>query len=194
VGGGGRTLAVVGQISPWKGQDRAIEIVARLRRLGVDCRLLIVGEAKFVAASTRFDNREYERRLHRLVEDLGLDDAVEFTGERSDVETVLQGVDVLLVPSWEEPFGRTVIEGMATGIPVVSTDKGGPPEIIEDGVSGYLRDPDDISAWVTTVREALENRQLCERVGRSARATVEARFTRPVHVDRVLAVYRSLSD
>ena len=56
---------VVAQLSPWKGQDTAIEALARLRDEGIDAQLLLIGSAKFVARSTRYDNEAYLRRLRR---------------------------------------------------------------------------------------------------------------------------------
>ena len=86
-----------------------------------------MGEVKFAGLCTRLDNRGYVAGLHRLVEGLGFVDAVEFVGERDDVPEIMAQADVLLVPSAEEPFGRTVVEAMAVETPVVATNIGGPP-------------------------------------------------------------------
>ena len=64
-------------------------------------------------------------------------------GDREDVPAILAAVDVLLVPSWAEPFGRVVVEGMAMGCLVAATSVGGPSEVIEDGVDGLLLAPRD---------------------------------------------------
>src|ERR1700683_4629817 len=111
-------LGVVGQLSPWKGQDTAIEALALLCERGVDAHLLLIGSAKFVARATRFDNRAYLSRLHELVADAGLQERVSWLGEREDVPELMRALDVLLLPSWEEPFGRALIEAMALGVPV----------------------------------------------------------------------------
>ncbi|MGH2804504.1 MAG: glycosyltransferase family 4 protein, partial [Thermoleophilaceae bacterium] len=141
-------LGVVAQITPWKGQDDAIRIVHGLRARGCDARLLLVGAPKFVSKATRFDNLEFVDGLHRLVAELDLERQVDFLGEREDVPGVLRALDLLLVPSWEEPFGRSVIESMAMGIPVAATSVGGPAEIVRDGCDGLLLPPRDPPAWV----------------------------------------------
>jgi L-malate glycosyltransferase len=114
-------LAVVAQITPWKAQDDAIRIAARLAAKHPDVRLLIVGSAKFVSKATRFDNTRYLAELESLTRSLGVEDNVLFMGEREDVPEILRALDVLLMPSWEEPFGRAIIEAMAMGVPVVAT-------------------------------------------------------------------------
>ena len=87
------------------------------------------------------------RGLRELVAREGLQDRVSWLGEREDVPELIGALDVLLLPSWEEPFGRALIEAMALGVPVVATSVGGPPEIVEQGRQGYLlapRAPSDV--------------------------------------------------
>ena len=119
-------LGVVAQLTPWKGQDTAIEALRLLREEGVDAHLLLIGSAKFVAAPTRFDNEAYVARLRAQVADAGLQERVSWLGEREDVPELVRALDVLLLPSEEEPFGRALIEAMALGVPVLATDVGGP--------------------------------------------------------------------
>jgi L-malate glycosyltransferase len=119
-------LGIVAQITPWKAQDDAIRIAAELARTHPRIRLLIVGSAKFVSKATRFDNIRYRAELESLTRSLGVEDNVVFMGEREDVPEILRALDVLLMPSWEEPFGRAIIEAMAMAVPVVATSVGGP--------------------------------------------------------------------
>lgn len=186
---GSPLLAVIGQITPWKGQDDAIEMLARLREKRPGARLLIVGETKFVSAATRYDNRAYEARLLELVRSLGLSSAVEFLGEREDVPEIMRACDLVLAPSWEEPFGRTVIEALATGTPVVATDKGGPPEILAHG-GGVTVPPCQPHVWAQAVDEALGRLDALRSEARSA-ATV---FATSRHVERVIDIYRLVLD
>ena len=62
-----------------------------------------------------------------------------FLGEREDVPELIRALDILLLPSWEEPFGRALIEAMALEVPVIATSVGGPAEILDDGREGFLR-------------------------------------------------------
>lgn len=184
---GSPILGLIAQITPWKGQLRAVRVLAQLRRLHPGAELVIIGEAKFITESTSFDNRAYERELRRTVTELGLDDAVHFLGERDDIFRVLAGVDILLVPSTEEPFGRTVIEAMAMGVPVIATDAGGPAEIIRDGVDGLVLPPDATDRWV-------EAANLLSERGRSAESRDYAaqRFSPQRHADAVVSTYRQI--
>jgi glycosyltransferase involved in cell wall biosynthesis len=183
-------LAVVGQITPWKGQDDAIRILAGLRSQHPRVHLLLVGEPRFVTRSTRYDNRAYENHLQRLTEELGVTDSVTFMGHRDDVATVMRAADLVLVPSWEEPFGRSVIEAMAMETPVAATGVGGPAEIISDGVDGLLLPPRDPDAWVSPIGQLLEDRSRREEMGRRSRLRVESAFSLELHVASMLHVYR----
>ncbi len=186
------TFGVVAQITPWKGQHVAVEALARVRERAPDAQLLIVGSTKFVSRATRFDNRTYERELHALVGRLGLRDAVHFWGERRDVPRVLRALDALLVPSDEEPLGRVIIEAMAMQTPVIATTVGGPPEVIEDGVTGLLAPPGAPERWADQLARVLEDPAWTRAVARRGRESVTARFDRDRYVDLVLGVYRDV--
>ena len=183
-------LGVVAQLSPWKGQDTAIEALRILREEGIDAHLLLIGSAKFVARATRFDNEGYVARLRALVADAGLEDYVSWMGEREDVPELVRALDVLLLPSWEEPFGRALIEAMALGVPVIATNVGGPPEIIQDGREGYLVAPREPEAWARAIRRLLESPERGFEMGRAGRRRVEEAFTVGHHVASMLDVYK----
>lgn len=194
LGEGEVALAVIAQLTPWKGQDDAIRTLAALRDGGREnAVLLIVGSAKFAAAGTQFDNAAYAEGLHRLVGELGLADRVRFLGERDDVPTILAAVDLLMLPSWREAFGRIAIEAMAMGVPVAATEVGGPAEIVRPGVDGLLLPPRRPEVWADAVGPLVDDATERERLGAAARERA-AEFDAPLHADRVLAAYRSLLD
>lgn len=151
-----------------------------------------MGEAKFVAGSTGDDNLSYERRLHRLIDDLDLRDRVLLLGERSDVPELLRGLDFLLVPSWSEPFGRSVIEAMAMGTPVVATDVGGPAEIIEGGLTGTLLPPRQPKAWAHALRRLTGDCQAPQRMCAAARDKVQEQYGAQAHAASMVSLYRQL--
>jgi L-malate glycosyltransferase len=183
-------LGVIAQITPWKAQDDAIRTLAALRRHGLDARLMIVGGAKFASGSETFDNAAFERSLHALVRELRIEEAVSFLGERADVPQILRALDLALVPSWEEPFGRSVIEAMAMETAVLATSVGGPAEIVTDGVDGILLAPRDPERWGEAAARLLEKRDALREMGKAGRRTAVARFGRETHVHSVLAAYR----
>lgn len=182
-------VGIVGQITPWKGQYEAIQAFSQLRDGGAGAHLVIVGEAKFVSTSTRYDNRAYLQSLQRLVGDLGISDRVHFLGHRDDIPSVMGMLDALMVPSWEEPFGRVVVEAMALGIPVVATRSGGPAEIIQDGIDGLLREPRSPTDWTEALGSIAGSPELRRRMGTRA-AQRAGDFALPKHVAQVCQVYR----
>src|SRR5207237_622624 len=72
---------------------------------------------------------------------LGVADRVYFAGERTDIPAIMGALDILLVPSWSEPFGIVMIEAMAAGTPVIATQEGGPADVIRSGRDGVLVPP-----------------------------------------------------
>jgi glycosyltransferase involved in cell wall biosynthesis len=182
-------LGVVAQLTPWKGQDTAVEALRLLCEQGLDAHLLLIGEAKFVARATRFDNEAFVRGLRERIAAAGLQERVSWLGQRDDVPQLVRALDVLLLPSWEEPFGRAVIEAMALEVPVVATELGGPPELIEDGREGYLLAPWDAAAWARAIQAVLERPDGGAAMGRAGRERVLREFTTAQMADATLAVY-----
>jgi glycosyltransferase involved in cell wall biosynthesis len=191
--GDGPVLGVVAQLTPWKGQADAIEALALLRREFPAAVLVLAGSVKFNDPRTRFDNDAYETSLEEAVDRFGLAGAVRFLGDRSDVPSVLAALDVLLCPSWEEPFGRSVAEAMASGVPVVATEHGGPSEQIVDGVDGILLPPRRPQLWADTVGALVADLQRRTRMAAAARDAARHRFDADAHAERVVALYETLT-
>jgi glycosyltransferase involved in cell wall biosynthesis len=165
-------LGILGQISPHKGHDDALEA---LRLLGPGYQLLIAGKGE----------DSYVQSLRSLSDGL----PVRFLGFVSLPE-FFKNVDILLVPSWEEPFGIVLLEAMASGIPVVATAAGGPLDIVRHGIDGFLVPPRNPRALAEAVR-ALQSRT--ESIVLEARKRVESTFDIQAVVPRVEAFYRSLA-
>ena len=172
VAGPGRYLAFVGRISPEKRVDRAVEIA---RRLGMPLK---------IAAKIDGKDREYfESEIKQLFDD----PLVEFVGEIGEDEknAFLGGASALLFPiDWPEPFGLVMIEAMACGTPVVAFRCGSVPEVMRDGVSGYV--VDSIDAAVTATARAVE----LPRDG--VRAYFEERFAAPRMAEDYVSIYEEM--
>ena len=186
------TLAIIGQISSWKGHDTVIRALPAVRSRFPEARLQIVGEVKFAEPSTRLDNRAYMTELKRLIEQLGLTDAVQFLGEREDVPEIMAASAAVLVPSIEEPFGRTVAEAMAVAAPVIATSVGGPAELIEDGVTGTLAPPGSPEAWAQAILGVIEDRPRARRMAERASAQARVRFDARRHAAALTDIYAEL--
>jgi len=118
-----------------------------------------------------------------------VDDAVIFSGEIDDIPALIAALDLVLVPSWEEPFGRVVIEAMAMGTPVLATDVGGPVDIVSDGVDGLLLPPRRADLWAACVTQLLEHPERMATMGRAARAVVTRRYALPLFTRSVVDSY-----
>ncbi len=183
-------LGVVGQISPWKGLVDVIRAMPKVLPSFPEARLLVVGEPKFDTPSARYNNVAYLEELKSLVEKLNLKKEVIFTGERSDIPKVMKAIDLLILASWEEPFGRALIEAMAMEKPVISTDVGGPTEIVKNGVNGTLISPKNPQGIAQAVIELASNRKKSIEMGRRGRKEVEQRFNTDTYVTKMLNIYK----
>ncbi len=140
-----------------------IEIFARIARQ-VPSRLLMVGDGP--------DMGEAVQRARAL----GLSSRVHFTGEQDQVLPLLSIADVFLLPSVQESFGLAALEAMACRVPVVASRVGGLPEVIEDGISGFLHPPEDLEAMSASAVRLLTDRALHHRMATAARRRVHERF------------------
>lgn len=184
-------LAIVGQITPWKGHDIAVRTLAGVRERRPDAILLVAGEVKFASSATTLDNSAFRTELDRLAAQLGIPgDAIRYLGERHDVPRILAATDLLLAPSSIEPFGRSIAEAMAIGVPVLVTRNGGPPEFVDDGRTGWLLDPRDARAWCARAVGLLDTEpsRLSE-VGLDASRSVRQRFSRERHATAMFELF-----
>jgi len=166
-------LAFLGRIAPEKGPDRAIRIA---RACGIPL--------KIAAKVDRADQVYFDSVIRPMLAGGG----VEMIGEINDAQKpeFLSGAMALLMPiDWPEPFGLVMIEAMACGTPVIAFNRGSVPEIIEDGVSGYI------------VEDETGGMAAVNRLSRLSRATVrqrfEARFTARRMAEDYVSIYRSLA-
>lgn len=185
-------LALVAQVSPHKGQSDAIRALALVRRRHPRARLLLVGSVKFTSASTRFDNRGYRAQLQRLVDELGLRAAVSFLGERPDIPELLAAADLVLVPSWYEPFGRVAVEAMLMQVPVIATAVGGVREVVVDGVDGLICEPRDVAAWAQAIVSLLDDPVRRREMGEQGRRRASDAFSPARHAHGMLGVFQRI--
>jgi L-malate glycosyltransferase len=181
-------LGQVAQISPWKGQDIAIRMLAELRRRGIAADLLIVGHIAFAGRGVRYDNVRFLRELHDLAQELGMRDWVHFLGWREDLPELLRAMNLSVLPSRDEPFGISVAESMAVGTPALVSAGGGPCEYIVDRKSGRVLPGTRHELWAKAAHELLDNRPALARMAEEAREAV-AGFTDECYTREMLDVY-----
>jgi L-malate glycosyltransferase len=113
----------------------------------------------------------------QLARELGLDSYVTFLGKQDHIERLIPSAHVLLLPSELEGFGLAALEAMACGVPAVAARSGGVPELITDGVDGFLEPVGDTSRQAQRVLELLSDASLYHRMSEAARHTAETRFS-----------------
>jgi glycosyltransferase involved in cell wall biosynthesis len=168
---GSQRVTLAGRLVRWKGQAVFIRAMAQVRRRMPEVQGEIVGSASAAddRAGLLAGGRAYEQELRTLVEQLGLQGAVEFCANREPstlyADTAL-AVHASILP---EPFGRTVLEGMAAGIPVIGARGGGVPEIILNGITGRLTpsgEPDALADAIASLMLDPDRRRVMGRAGR----------------------------
>jgi glycosyltransferase involved in cell wall biosynthesis len=164
-------IGLVGRLQPWKGQDRLLRAHALLRERGQDVHTLIVGGDAYGFSSG------YAASLPELVAELGLGDAVTFTGQVADAGPYIELMDVLVNASDPEPFGIVLLEGMARGVPVVAVDSGGPAEFVEHERTGLLARSGAPAELADALEELLQSASLRARLGGAGRERFERDFT-----------------
>lgn len=142
-------------------------------------------ELRFVLAGSG----PLESRLRSLSRKLRTEERVDFLGQRADIPELLRSATVLVRPSTMEGMPLTVLEAMASGIPVIATAVGGTPELVEDGVTGYLVRPGDPAAVAMAVLKIARAPDQAASMGRIARQRMEQRPTPQMVVDMNERVY-----
>ena len=193
---GTQMVGVVARLEPEKGHETLLEAWPMVLANVPTARLLVVGEGSMAA------------QLHDRADSLGLlgepcdgdrcvgtrharpGAAVVFTGRREDVPAVTAALDVAVLPSYREAQGLVILEAMALARPVVASDVGGIPEMIEDGVTGLLVPPHDALALANAITRLLLDHPLADMIGRAGHRLVHERFC----VERMVGAIEALYD
>ena len=170
-------IGTVGRLVPIKDQTTLLRAAEQLIGSGIDAHVLLVGggpeEGKlrqYVSTSAQLSGR------------------TRFMGASQHVDEILNAMDVFVLPSLKEGLSNTLLEAMATSLPVIATRVGGNPEILEDGHSGRLFTPKDVSELVVRLTQLASNQSFRQAVGCSARHRIMAKFS----LDLMIETYRNL--
>jgi len=175
-------VGAVGRMEPVKDQLTLVRAFIRALRMEPEAaallRLVVVGDG-----SLRLQAQ------HLLKQD-GLADLAWFAGARDDVADILRGLDLFVLPSLSEGISNTVLEAMATALPVIATSVGGNPELIEDGRTGCLVPAGDVERMARAILIYLKDSDLARRHGAAARKRAVERFS----LDTMVASYMDIYD
>jgi glycosyltransferase involved in cell wall biosynthesis len=170
-------VGCIARLRKQKGYELFLRTAARVLAQMPTVRFLIVGDG------------EEREQLDCLAKQLRIDGSVVFAGARTDIERIIPVFSVFLLTSHYEGMPICLLESLASGIPIVSTSVGGVPEVIENGVSGFLvdsRNPDQIAG---KVMQLLTDGSLREKMGKAALMAYESRFTVKEMVDQYERLY-----
>jgi N-acetyl-alpha-D-glucosaminyl L-malate synthase BshA len=169
----------VSNFRPVKRVDAVVDVFRRIRRR-VRARLILVGDGPD------------RPRVEQLVADWGLGDVVTVAGEQQNLVPFLSIADLFLLPSAQESFGLAALEAMACGVPVVASNVGGLPEIVDDGVTGFVCPPDAVDAMAERSISLLTDPSLHARIAQHAVDLVRGRYTTDLVVPLYENAYRSI--
>jgi N-acetyl-alpha-D-glucosaminyl L-malate synthase BshA len=170
-----RLVIHLSNLRPVKQVDAVVRVFDQIRSR-VPSRLLMVGEGPELG------------RAEQLIEQLGIGAQVELVGEAQDVVGLLSVSDLFLLPSLQESFGLSALEAMACGVPVVASNVGGLPEVVVDGVTGFLHPPDQVSAMAESAIRILSDQDLHARMAADGVRLAAERFS----ADRIVPQYEAL--
>jgi L-malate glycosyltransferase len=166
---------VITHVSNFREVKRVPDVVSAFHKVlnnGVKAKLLMVGDGP--------DRPRAEQKCREL----GICDQVRFLGKQEQVEEVLSISDLFMIPSGSETFGLAALEAMSCGVPVISSDIGGLPEVNIHGETGYLCELGDVDGMGRRATEILKDEDLHKRMSKAARKRAE-QFA----LERVVGVY-----
>lgn len=186
---GAKVVGLVGRVVPWKGQREFLAAAERVLAEVPEAVAMIVGDTVDGAV-------EYMKELRARAAASPHANRIVFTGYVQDMRRAYAVLDVAVHASIEpEPFGLVVIEAMGYGIPIVAANSGAPPEIVEDGVDGFLVDPRDTTALAAALKVLLTDDARRKRMADQGREKVFKKYHAKPYAERMQAIYdRILQD
>lgn len=177
-------IGIVGRIDPEKGIHTVVKSMLMLEGPARSSHLAVVG-------APALDDGTYEAEL-RAEAEKALGDRCRFVGSVDDVPTVLRSLDVLINASTSEPFGLSVLEAQACGVPVIGTHSGGIPEFVTDGETGLLVTPGQADALAVGLNRLFGTRGLRNKLTIAARNSVVAHYSLAARAEAIARLYGSL--
>lgn len=176
-------IGTVGQISELKGQEYLIQAMPYILERFPHARIILCGEVR---------REKDEGRVEAMVRRLNLMGKIIMLGWQDNLSLLYSSLDVFVLPTLKEAFGRVVAEAMACKVPVVASRIGGVPEVVEEGKTGLLFSPGDYRELARCVIELLGEENNRKRMGEEGRKRVKSRFNLDEQVKKIEKVYDGL--
>jgi len=173
-------ICCLGRLVQMKGHRYLIEALSEVRKRQVRCKCLIIGDGP------------EKQKIEQQVKAMGLDDAVKLLGARRDIPELLSAVDLAVVPSiLKEGLPLVLVEASVMSLPLVATDIGGSPEIVKDGLNGFIVEPKDAQALAEKIIYLIEHPGVCREMGQQARGIWQAKFKKTDMLGKIEKIYSS---
>jgi len=181
-------IGMVARLTPQKDHPTFVRAARRILNVYPDTHFVIVGDHVGDAGVVG-----HHAKLRELIATLGMTACFTFTGFRSDIDTLLAAMDVVVLATHHEGFGLAALEAMAQERPIVATRVGGIPEFVHHGVTGLLHAHEDDADLAEKVLSLLGDRENTARIAQAARELVDRHFTIDCFATRMDQLYRGVS-
>ena len=176
-----QVIGVIAQMIPRKGHRYLLEIAPRLCSLFPNLKIVFFGQGPL------------REDLEKYISEHALSEIITFAGFRKDMPKILPCLDLVVHPALMEGLGVSLLQAAAAGVPIVGARAGGIPEIVHDGVNGYLVEPGNVEQLYDAVSKLLGNPVLAQQFGVAGRNVVQHYFSMPTMVEKYVNIYQQLS-
>jgi len=181
-----KLIGYIGLITERKGIEYLIKAFEKVKQEYKRCKLIIIG-------SYKKEDEFYYKKLLELIKTLNLKNEIYLTGNIWDIKDAINNLDIVVLPSLEERCSRVLLESISCAKPVVASNVGGNPEIIENGLNGLIVPPEDNDELAKAILKFLTNEKLAEEMGKNGRLIAEKYFDININIQKIKRIYIELA-
>ena len=177
---GVKLITMVGRLEPQKNYPMLLRVAQKAKLIGLSVHFLIIGVGQMYY------------KLNEMARQLDVLDIVHFMGVRADIPQVLAASDIFLFTTNFEGFPNALLEAMAAGLPVITTNFAGADELVKDGINGRIVPVDDVQGAVKVLRDYLDDPDDARKIALAAQSFVRQEFSMQKMVKQTTALYRAI--
>jgi glycosyltransferase involved in cell wall biosynthesis len=166
-------MGIMGRIDPQKGQLFLVKAVDQLQRKNINAGLLIIGEPTL----NDKESSDYFDEMQQFIKNNNLSEKIHYRGFTNDVSVFYNSIDIFTLASKSETYGMVTVEAMLSGLPVIGTNRGGTPEILNFGELGALYEPNDLSDFCSKVEWIITHPDAAQTMAQKASQSAASRFS-----------------
>jgi glycosyltransferase involved in cell wall biosynthesis len=176
-------IGIIANFQKVKGHEDFFNMACRLLKLHPSLQFDVIG--------SDIQNEGREKTLRDLIAVLNIEKNIIFHGHLTNIYPIIDALDLVICPSHQEPFGRCAIEAMSRGKPVIVTNVGGLPEIVEDKINGYVVPENSPEALMNAVNKLIENKKIRIDMSSQNINKVHQKFSQKGHTEHILKLYNN---